>query len=133
MQNMRDSVSTSVSIKLFENKQDAHLAHILKSKLVEIPLSIFANNGVENFNSVRLKESAVKAYPLDDRPRGDADTSSVEYHQNQIKQSNGIFINYNPIWLLYKNNKHVLLDGAHRIIASYIEGVRFIRAHVIYI
>ena len=130
MKNMRDSVSTSVSIKLFENKQDAHLAHILKSKLVEIPLSTFANNGMENFNSVRLKESAVKAYPLDDRPRGNADISSVEYHQNQIKQQNGTI---NPIWLLYKNNKYVLLDGAHRIIASYIEGVEFIRAYIIYI
>ena len=127
---MRDSVSTSVSIKLFENKQDAHLAHILKSKLVEIPLSTFANNGVENFNSDRLKESAVKAYPLDDRPRGNADISSVEYHQNQIKKQNGTI---NPIWLLYKNNKYVLLDGAHRIIASHIEGVEFIRACIIYI
>jgi len=130
MQNMRDSVSTSVSMKLFENKQDAHLAHILKSKLVEIQLSTFADNGIENFNSVRLKESAVKAYPLDDRPRGNADISSVEYHQNQIKQQNGTI---NPIWLLYKNNKYVLLDGAHRIIASYIEGVEFIRACIIYI
>jgi len=130
MKNMRDSVSTSVSMKLFESKQDSHLAHVLKSKLVEIPLSTFANNGVENFNSDRLKESAVKAYPLDDRPRGNADISSVEYHQNKIKQQNGTI---NPIWLLYKNNKYVLLDGAHRIIASYIEGVEFIRACIIYI
>jgi hypothetical protein len=126
---MRDSVSTSVNIKLFENKQDARLAHILKSKLVEIPLSMFENNGVENFNSDRLKDSAVKAYPLDDRPRGNADTSSVEYHQSQIKQQNDI----DPIWLVYKNNKYILLDGAHRIVASYIEGVEFIRAYVIYI
>ena len=126
---MRDSVSTSVNIRLFENKQDARLAHILKSKLVEIPLSMFANNGIENFNSDRLKDSAVKAYPLDDRPRGNVDISSVEYHQSQIKQQNDI----DPIWLLYKNNKHVLLDGAHRIIASYIEGVEFIRAYIIYI
>jgi hypothetical protein len=126
---MRDSVSTSVNIKLFENKQDARLAHILKSKLVEIPLSMFANNGVENFNSDRLKDSAVKAYPLDDRPRGNVDISSVEYHQSQIKQQNDI----DPIWLVYKNNKYLLLDGAHRIVASYIEGVEFIRAYVIYI
>ena len=126
---MRDSVSTSVNIRLFENKQDARLAHILKSKLVEIPLSMFANNGVENFNSDRLKDSAVKAYPLDDRPRGYADTCSVEYHQNQIKEQNDI----DPIWLLYKNKKYILLDGAHRIVASYIEGVKFIRACIIYI
>jgi hypothetical protein len=93
-------------------------------------LSIFANNDIENFNSDRLKESAVKAYPLDDRPRGNADISSVEYHQSQIKQQNGTI---SPIWLVYKNNKYVLLDGAHRIIASYIEGVEFIRACIIYI
>ena len=126
---MRDSVSTSVSIKLFENKQDARLAHILKSKLVEIPLSMFANNGIENFNSDRLKDSAVKAYPLDDRPRGNVDISSVEYHQSQIKQQNDI----DPIWLVYKNKKYVLLDGVHRIVASCIEGIEFIRAYVIYV
>ena len=126
---MRDSVSTSVNIKLFENKQDARLAHILKSKLVEIPLYMFANNGIENFNSNRLKESAAKAYPLDDRPRGNVDISSVEYHQSQIKQQNDI----DPIWLVYKNKKYILLDGAHRIVASYIEGAQFIRAYVIYV
>jgi hypothetical protein len=126
---MRDSVSTSVNIKLFENKQDARLAHILKSKLVEIPLYIFENNDIENFNSDRLKDSAVKAYPLDDRPRGNVDISSVEYHQSQIKQQNDI----DPIWLVYKNKKYLLLDGAHRIVASYIEGAEFIRAYVIYV
>jgi hypothetical protein len=126
---MRDSVSTSVNIKLFENKQDARLAHILKSKLVEIPLYIFENNDIENFNSERLKDSAVKAYPLDDRPRGNVDISSVEYHQSQIKQQNDI----DPIWLVYKNKKYILLDGAHRIVASYIEGAEFIRAYVIYV
>jgi hypothetical protein len=129
MQNMKDSVSTSVNMKLFKNKQEAHLAHILKSKLVEIPLSIFENNRIENFNSDRLKKSAAKAYPLDDRPRGNYDISSVEYHQNRIKQQNCI----NPIWLLYKNKEYVLLDGAHRIIASYIEDVHFINTCVIYI
>ena len=126
---MRDSVSTSVNIKLFENKQDARLAHILKSKLVEIPLYMFANNGIENFNSNRLKESAAKAYPLDDRPRGNVDISSVEYHQSKIKQQNDI----DQIWLVYKNKKYILLDGAHRIVASYIEGAQFIRAYVIYV
>ena len=126
---MRDSVSTSVNIRLFENKQDARLAHILKSKLVEIPLSMFANNGIENFNSDRLKDSAVKAYPLDDRPRGNVDISSVEYHQSQINQQNDI----DPIWLVYKNKKYILSDGAHRIVASCIEGIEFIRAYVIYV
>ncbi len=58
---MNDSVSTSVAMKLFENKQAVRLAHILKTKLLEISLSVFENNGVENFNSDRLKETVACA------------------------------------------------------------------------
>ena len=127
--NMNDSVSTSVAMKLFETKQAARLAHILKTKLLEISLSVFENNGVENFNSDRLKETVTRAYPEENRPRGIFDISSVEYHQTQIKQQTGI----KPIWLLYKNKKYILLDGAHRIVASYIERAERIHAYVIYI
>ena len=28
-----------------------------------------------------------------------------------------------PIWMIQKNNKYILLDGAHRIVASYIENI----------
>ena len=129
IKNMNDSVSTSVAMKLFETKQAARLAHILKTNLLEISLSVFENNGVENFNSDRLKETVTRAYPENNRPRGIFDISSVEYHQARIKQQVGI----NPIWLLYKNKKYVLLDGAHRIVASYIECAEHIHAYVIVI
>ena len=105
--------------------------HILKTKLLEISLSVFENNGVENFNSDRLKENVARAYPENNRPRGIFDISSVEYHQARIKHQAGI--NPNPIWLLYKHKKYILLDGAHRIVASYIECVERIHAYVIYI
>jgi len=110
---MIDSVETSVTMKIFKNKKDASFAHIFKSKLLKMPLSIFKD--VDNFNPDRLQKSAIKAYPLNDRPRGNSDISSVKYYQKQIQQ----------------NKKYILLDGAHRIVASYIEGIQEIYAYII--
>ena len=120
-----DSVETSVSMNIFKNKQDASLAHIYKSKLVKIPLSTFKDT--DNFNQDRLQKSAVKAYPLNDRPRGKVDISSVKYYQKQIQQKKEI----TPIWMIQKNKKYILLDGAHRIVASYIEGKQYVYAYII--
>ena len=122
---MIDSIDTSISMKIFKNRKDASMAHIFKSKLVKIPLSKF--NDVENFNKNRLQKSAVKAYPMEDRPRGNTDISSVKYYQKQIQQKNEI----QPIWMIQKNNKYILLDGAHRIVASYIEDKQYINAYII--
>jgi hypothetical protein len=116
---IRDSVETSVSMKIFKNKEDALFAHIYNSKLVKLPLTIFNNSNVDNFDSDRLQKSAVKAYPLNNRPRGNKDISSVKYYQKQIQQKKEI----TPIWMIQKNKKYILLDGAHRIVASYIEDI----------
>jgi hypothetical protein len=124
---LQDSISTSVSIKIFKNKEDALMAHIYKSKLLKINLSIFKNNEVINFDSNRLQKSAVKAYPINNRPRGNSDISSVKYYQKQIQQKKEI----TPIWMIQKNNKYILLDGAHRIVASYIEEKSYIFAYLI--
>ena len=88
-----DSVETAVSQKLFKTKQEAAFAHIFKSKLVRLPIGTFAN--VENFDPARLQTSAVKAYPLTNRPRGDADIKSVKYLQKQIQHHEQLA----PIWL----------------------------------
>ena len=118
---MEDSVSTSVSLQIFTNRQEAIDAHTSKSKLVKLPMSTFTN--VENFNPNRLQKSAKNAFPINDRPRGDKDISSVEYHRKQIQT---------PIWLIIKQNKtYLLLDGVHRIVAHYIEGKQYIYAYVI--
>jgi hypothetical protein len=114
------SIITSVVIKIFKNYKDASYSHIFNSKLVKkIPLKTFNNNNVNNFNSDRLQKSAVKAYPINNRPRGNKDISSVKYYQKQIQQKKEI----TPIWMIQKNNKYILLDGAHRIVASYIENI----------
>ena len=122
---LKDSVETSVNMKIFTNEKDASFAHIFKSKLVKLPLSIFKN--VNNFNPDRLQKSAVKAYPLNNRPRGLHDISSVKFNQKQIQQKKDIL----PIWMIKRNKKYTLLDGAHRIVASYIEDKRYINAYVI--
>ena len=122
---IQDSINTSVSQKIFKNREDSLKAHIFKSKLDKIPLSIFTN--VNNFYIHRLQKSAVKAYPINDRPRGNKDISCVKYYQKQIQQKKEIA----PIWMVYKNNKYTLLDGAHRIVASYIENEKYIYAYVI--
>jgi hypothetical protein len=122
---IQHSIDTSVHLKIFKNREDSLKAHIFESKLIKIPLSIFTN--VNNFNIVRLQKSAVKAFPINNRPRGNKDISSVKYYQKQIQQKKEI----TPIWMVYKNNKYTLLDGAHRIVASYIENEKYIYAYVI--
>jgi hypothetical protein len=122
---LKDSIITSVSMKIFKNTEDASQAHIFKSVLVKLPLSIFTD--VDNFNPDRLKKKAVKAYPINDRPRCNSDITCVKYYQKQIQEKQEI----SPVWLIQINNKYILLDGAHRIVASYILGKKNINAYVI--
>lgn len=122
---LRDSVSTSVCIKIFKDRRCAIMAHIFKSKLLQLELSLFTN--VDNFNPARLQKSATEAYPLHNRPRGNSDIHSVTYYQTRIQQREDV----PPIWVVQQNNQYTLLDGAHRIVASYIEGNLHINAYVI--
>ena len=125
IQVLNDSIETSVSIKLFKSKEEATIKHIFNSKLIYFPLSKCKN--LDNFNPERLQTTAIKAYPLDNRPREDKDISSVEYYQKLIKNK----LDIQPIWIMKKNNNYVLLDGAHRIVASYIENKHYIPTYLI--
>jgi hypothetical protein len=125
MDYLKDSINTSIKIQLFKNKKDSTYAHIFKSNLEKLPLSIFKN--VDNFNPERLQYSAVKAFPINDRPRGNDDILSVKYYQKQIQDHKEI----TPIWVAIKNNKYILLDGVHRVVASYIENKKYIPAYLI--
>lgn len=122
---LQDSIDTSIDMKIFKNREDASVAHIFKSTLVKLPLSMFTD--VDNFDPNRLKKKAIDAYPVNDRPRCNSDITCVKYYQKQIQQKKEI----SPIWLIEINNKYVLLDGAHRIVASYILGKKNINAYVI--
>ena len=63
---IKDSIETSITMGFFKSIKDSTNAHIYKSKLIKLRLSKF--NNIDNFNSNRLQNSAVKAYPLDNRP-----------------------------------------------------------------
>ena len=122
---LQDSIDTSVSIKIFKNREESSLAHIFKSKLVKLKMSIF--NNVDNFNPYRLQKTAKKAYPLHNRPRGNKDICSINFYRKILRDKKEIA----PIWLIKKNKKYILLDGAHRIVSNYIEGKKYINSYVI--
>jgi hypothetical protein len=101
------------------------MKHVFHSTLVSFPLSNCKT--LENFDINRLQSSAVKAYPLNNRPRGNKDISSVKYYQKLLQCKTDI----QPIWIIKKNTDITLLDGAHRIVASYIEHKKNIPAYII--
>lgn len=121
---LQDSIETSCKIKIFKTIKESTFAHIFKSKICKFPLSKFTD--VNNFDKNRLQDSAAKSFPLNNRPRGLDDIKSVKYHQNQIKNKT-----ISPIWIVFKNNKYILIDGVHRIVASYIEKEKYILAYLI--
>jgi len=124
---LQDSIDTSIEIKIFKTREEASIAHIFHSKLVKLHISFF--NNVDNFDSNRLQKLVEKAYPVNNRPSDEDDVSSVTYYQTQLQQENEII----PIFMINKNNKYILLDGSHRIVASYIEEKEHINAYVIQI
>jgi len=126
IQILKDSISTSVSMKLFSSIEKATHVHVFNSKIEKFLLT--KCNELINFNPQRLQKTAVKAYPLDNRPRGDIDIKSVKFYQKQLQMKKEI----DPIWIIKKNDNYILLDGVHRIVASYIENKKYIFANIIY-
>ena len=127
IQVLRDSIETSISIKLFKSKEEAAIKHIFYSKFVYFPLSKCKR--LNNFNPDRLQSCVFKSYPIHNRPRGNKDISSVKYYQRLIIAKKRI----QPIWIFNNNNNNnnILLDGAHRIVASYIENKKYIPTYLI--
>lgn len=120
-----DSIETSMTLNLFKNLQESMYAHIFKSEFVRVPISMF--NNVQNFNPNRLQKKLTDAYPTSDRPRGTKDLNSVKHYQKQIKNDGLI----PPIYIAKISGKYILLDGAHRIVAHYIENKKYIFANII--
>jgi hypothetical protein len=117
-----DSVETSVTLKLFSSLKTASYAHIFNNKFEMFPISQCKE--MDNFNPDRLSQNA---YPKNDRPRGQTDLRSVLHHRKIIKKDGYP----EPIWIALKKGKYILLDGAHRIVASYLEGKRVIPAFIV--
>ena len=119
---MKDSVETSVNMKIFSSLKTSSYYHIFKSNLVRFPLSKCRE--LHNFNSARLSEDP---YPEEDRPRGQKDLDSVLHHRRIIRQHG----HTEPIWIALKKGDYTLLDGAHRIVSTYLENKPTILTYII--
>ena len=122
IEDMKDSIQTSVSIKLFSSLKISSYNHIFNSKFDMFPISKCKE--LNNFNPSRLSN---EPYPKEDRPRGQKDLDSVLYHVRTIRKEGQT----DPIWIALKNGKYILLDGAHRIVATYLENKRTIPAYIV--
>ena len=123
MDTLQDSVDTSVTLKLFRTKKSSMYHHIFHSKYVRFPLSKLKT--LDNFDTSRLSSNP---YPKENRPRGQADLDSVAHHRQTIRQQGST----EPIWIVLKKETYTLLDGAHRIVAAYLERKRTIPAYVVH-
>jgi len=122
LQDIKDSVETAVSIKLFASQKESSYAHIFHSTFESITISQCRD--MDNFNPARLSKDP---YPEDDRPRGEKDLASVLYHRRAIRK----YGHTEPIWIAFKKGRYILLDGAHRIVATYLENKRTIPAYIV--
>jgi hypothetical protein len=123
MDALRDSVRTSVKLGIFSSAKTSSYSHIFDSKMVRFQLSKCRDLG--NFNPARLSRDP---YPKEDRPRGQDDLDSVAHHRRTIRRQGET----DPIWIAVKDGDHTLLDGAHRIVATYLENKRTIPAYVVH-
>ena len=122
LQDIKDSVETSVNIKLFPSLKTSAYHHIFNSKFDMFPISKCRE--LNNFNPARLSHDP---YPEGDRPRGQKDLDSISYHRRNIRKHGQT----EPIWLAFEKGEYILLDGAHRIISTYLENKRNIPSYVI--
>jgi hypothetical protein len=123
---LRDSVRTSISMDFFKNEKEALNSHITKTQLKNVNISLFKNGKIENINyKTRLSDNP---YPIENRPRGNSDLESVKYHRKVIQENGKI---EQPIWMLKKGTRFILLDGVHRVVATNLEGKKDIPAYVI--
>jgi hypothetical protein len=122
IENIKDSVETSVNLKLFSSRKTSSYYHIFNSKIFLFPIANCAE--LDNFNPARLSNNP---YPKENRPRGKKDLESVLYSRKIIQKEGQT----EPIWIALKKGNYTLLDGAHRIVATYLEKKETIPAYII--
>ena len=108
---LKDSVETSVALKIFPSKESASRAHIFNTTFTVLVLNESLWNHLENFNPARLSNT-----PYKNKPRGEKNMKSVNYHKEQIQK----YGYTSPIWVAKKGDIYTLLDGAHRLVATYL-------------
>lgn len=122
IQSIRDSVETSVSLKLFPSENVAARHHIFNTTYKM--LSMADCRSLENIDPIRFSSDP---YPADNRPRGQKDLDSLKYHRRMIRKHG----HTEPIWIAKKGTRHIKLDGVHRIAATNLENKRQIPAFIV--
>ncbi len=120
MNTLKDSVMTSVALEIFPSEETASRAHIFKSTFTVLYKSLW--NDLKNFNPNRLSNA-----PYKNKPRGENNMKSVNFHKKQIQQ----YGQTSPIWVAKDGEKLTLLDGAHRLVATYLAGKSEIPAFIV--
>jgi hypothetical protein len=120
MNTLKDSVETSVKIGIFSSEETASRAHIFKSTFTLLDKSLWKD--LQNFNPNRLSNT-----PYKNKPRGENNMKSVNYHKKQIQQ----YGQTSPIWVAKDGETLTLLDGAHRLVATYLAGKSEIPAFIV--
>ena len=124
IQSLKDSIETSLKLKLFSSRKAATAAHMSNTEFMRFTISAARN--LDNFNPDRLSKDP---YPARDRPRGHNDLTSVKYHRKQIRDEGEV----EPVWIAKQKGHYILLDGAHRLVATYLEGKRTVPAHIVHV
>lgn len=122
---VKDSIQTSLELKIFKTYDDSSFAHVFFSKITRLDKTKWKK--LTNFDSKRLQLTAEEAYTKETSPRGIRDVKSVKYHQKVLKYGYDV----QPIWIFKYKNELILLDGAHRLVASFIENRKYIYAYII--
>ena len=124
-QSLVDSIRTAINIGLVPNEEAATAQHVLHTTQESLPIQLFKEGHVENINPERLSATP---YPSADRPRGQANLLSVRHHRRTIRRRGCV---ESPIWIARKGSRIIMLDGVHRVVATYLEGKRTIPAYVV--
>jgi len=122
IQSLRDSVETSVALKLFSSQKVAAEHHVFNTTYQMVSISDCKT--MENIDPVRFSSDP---YPAHDRPRGQRDLDSVKYHRRIIRKTGQT----EPIWIAKKGDRYIKLDGVHRIVATNMENKRQIPAFIV--
>ena len=122
IQSMRDSIETSVTLKLFSSEKVAAHHHIFNTKYKMLSMA-----ECRSFEHIDLIRFSSDPYPADNRPRGQKDLDSLKYHRRIIRK----YGHTEPIWIAKKGARHIILDGVHRIDATNLENKRQIPAFIL--
>lgn len=106
---------SALPLDLTKNLKLADIKGIAVQKVAPMTIARFKALNASNAGYQRLQSTPARAYPKNNRPRGQKDLDSVEWHMAAKKA-------LSPIVVLCVGKNRILLDGVHRAVAANILG-----------